>query len=228
MMRRATAAVTARRLIADNILEVTLDRPDSFAFAAGQYFQVGIRRPRHRDRRGSSRVFSIASSPNQRHQITFAFRRSPSGFKRTIEDAPIGSPVMLAGPYGFMTLTQVARRPRILVASGIGITPFLSMIRFASEESLDVPLTLVYSNSSRQHAAYLDELQRYADQNPNFTLRTCFGNSAEPELARAHAQQPDASWLLSGAPARLERANETLRRLGVDDRRIVAEEFLGY
>ncbi|MDZ7379022.1 MAG: FAD-dependent oxidoreductase, partial [candidate division KSB1 bacterium] len=55
-------------------------------------------------------------------------------------------------------------------AGGIGITPFISMLRYINEESLNYKITLIYSNSDRASTPFLEELQNMAKKNPSFKL----------------------------------------------------------
>lgn len=220
--------IIGRETVAENTEEVSLSRPPSFRFSAGQYVQLGLPRLQHRDHRGASRVFSIASSPNDEERISVAFRRSPSGFKRSLVESAIGSAVTIAGPYGFHTLSQEPRRPLVFVASGIGITPHLSMIRFAAEEGFTTPLTLLYANRTRQGAAYLNELEQLATRSRSFTLRNSVGALDERAILHAVSASPRAVWHLTGAPGTVAHARDVLVRFGVQEERVCIEEFLGY
>lgn len=223
-----TAKIIGREAVTENIVQVALSRPPSFRFSAGQYLQFGLPRLLHRDHRGPSRVFSIVSSPNDEDEIAVAFRRSPSGFKRTLEESAFGSAVTIAGPYGFHTLSKEPRRPLALVASGVGITPHLSMIRFAVEQGFTTPITLLYANRTRQGAAYLNELEQLATRHRSFALRTSLGTLDERALQHAVAANPGAVWHLTGAPSTVTHARDALSRFGVEEERVCIEEFLGY
>lgn len=217
-----------RRLIADDIVEVSLSRPDSFAFHAGQYVQVALPTLATHDPRGKSRVFSISSSPRNSETLSIAFRRTGSAFKDTLEHMPLGDPVRLSGPYGHVTLTHRSRRPRILLASGIGITPHMSMIRFAAEEGLTAPITLLYVVTSRSRAAYLPEIEGLAQTVASLSVQLRIGEASVKDLSRAHAHYPNALWYLSGSPSRMVPLLSALRSIGVRDDDVVIEEFVGY
>ncbi len=222
------AKIIGRESVAENTQQVSLSRPPSFRFSAGQYVQLGIPRLLHRDHRGASRVFSIASSPNDEEKISVAFRRSSSGFKRSLIESAIGSAVTIAGPYGFQTLSQEPRRPLVFVASGVGITPHLSMIRFAAEQGFTTPLTLLYANRTRQGAAYLNELEQLAASSGSFTLRNSVGALDERVILDAVSASPDSVWHLAGAPSTVAHARDALIGFGVEESRVCIEEFLGY
>ena len=227
-LRRLPVAIVGRRNIVGDVIEVLVARPPDFVFAAGQHVQIEVDKLHQRDQRGTSRVFSLSSSPHDTDVLSFAFRRSDSGFKQTLERLSIGSRVRISGPYGHVTLTDESRRPRILLAHGVGITPYISMARFAAESMLSVPLTVLYSVVSRAHAAYLSELQVCANANPSMTLQLRTGALSSNDLSQARREWPDAVWYLSGPPTRVHHLSLALRDIGVPDDDVVSEEFIGY
>jgi ferredoxin-NADP reductase len=83
--------ITAHKEVARDTHEVTLDRPTSFAFKAGQYTQIAVPKLTHYDPKGRSRQFSVASSPYDMEEIKVLFRASGSGFKETFINTPIGT-----------------------------------------------------------------------------------------------------------------------------------------
>lgn len=228
MSRIHPVTMLERKRISDDALEISFRRPASFAFAAGQYLQVMLPELEHADPRGSSRVFSIASSPNDRDRISIAFRRSDSGFKRSLEQLPLGGQALLEGAHGYFALRTAPRRPIVMVAGGIGITPHLSMIRFASEEGFDVPVALLYLNRSKGSAVYLDELTALERRSRAFSMR-CASTAVDVELLRRTADDlPTAVWHLAGPAGMVERVRSLLLLLGVDELSVCTEEFVGY
>ena len=228
MGRIHTTTLLERKRIADDALELSFSRPASFRFAAGQHIQVQLPGLAHADPRGSSRVFSIASSPNDQEKISIAFRRSASGFKRSLEQLPLGGQVLFEGAHGFFTLRHPPRRPIALVAGGIGITPHLSMIRFASEERLDAALVLLYLNRSKSSAVYLDELTALARESDNFSMRSTFTAIDARDIRRTADDLPTALWHLAGPTGMVERVQSLLLLSGVDELSVFTEEFVGY
>jgi predicted ferric reductase len=58
----------------------------------------------------------------------------------------------------------------VFLAGGIGISPIRSVLRSAIQERLPHKLYLFYSNREADDAAFFEELQGMAAQNPDFTL----------------------------------------------------------
>jgi ferredoxin-NADP reductase len=141
-----------------------------------------------------------------------------------------------------MTLHNDTAKPAVILAGGIGITPFYSMAKHAAKEKLPHKILLFYSNRRPEDAAFLKELQQLAEENPNFTLvptMTDMGNSAAAwsgetgyitkEMVLAHAPELVAAISYMAGPAKMVAAMRALLNgAGVNDDYIRSEEFTGY
>lgn len=224
-----TTALKGRRPVAEGTVEVTLERPAGFTFDAGQYLQVRLPALRARDPKGPSRVFSITSSPLDEDAVSIAYRDTGSGFKQTLQELSIGDEVIIEGPHGFYTLPLDPSRPVVFVAGGIGITPFLSMLRFAAEADRTSPrVTLLYANRNRKSAAFLEELDGLARRSSRLTLRKHFGAIDEPFLQGSVKDLAAQRWYIAGPPAMVDAVRGSLNSLGVDPLDVLFEEFIGY
>src|SRR5579884_1207180 len=157
VVHTANSRLLQSRLVAEGTFECSFERPFGFEFRAGQALDLTLLHPALSDREGDTRTFSIASPPAAK-ELTIATRLGESAFKRTLAAAQPGLEVRVEGPAGSFTLPRNRDREAVLLACGIGITPFLSMLR---QEELDCSprkLTLFYSNPRPEEAAYLEEL----------------------------------------------------------------------
>ena len=127
----------------------------------------------------------------------------------------------------------------MVVAGGIGITVFRSMLRYIDEEKLPHRVTLVYSNHDRASAAFLDELDELERSNPN--LRVVLTMTRDPawegetrrvgaDLLRDHLGEDVGSftYLVAGPPAMVEAIVTALGKAGVPEEQIRPERFSGY
>src|SRR3546814_15498068 len=73
-------------------------------------------------------------------------------------------------PFGSLTLHSKTARAAVYIAGGIGITPFMSMLRHAAHEALPQQILLLYSNRRPEDAALLTELPELERKNPRFLL----------------------------------------------------------
>lgn len=221
--------VRERRVVAEGTVEVVMDRPPGFVFRAGQHLQVQLHALRHPDHRGPSRVFSIASSPTDRDTLAIVFRETGSGFKRTVGELPPGQRLLVEGPHGHLVLPRDPDRRVVLIAGGVGVVPFRSMLRHVADSAEPAPwVTLLYASRTRRAAAFLDELRSVAAGHPRISLHTTFGSVGEAFLGD-HAQ-PDAAWrwYVAGPPGMVDVTRSVLQRRGVPATSVLAEHFEGY
>jgi ferredoxin-NADP reductase len=230
--------LVGREPLAEGTLAFRLEKPAGFAFRAGQAVVLELLDPPPGDGQ-KRRTFSLVSAPFER-TLAIATRMRDSAFKRALNALPEGASVKLVGPVGQFTLADA--RPAVFIAGGIGITPFMSMLRQAAHDGSPQRLVLLYSNRSPEGAAFLDELQALERQNANFRLvatMTEMRNSAtkwdgETGLVDAHLIERAVRGLVApayyvvGPPGMVVAVVDTLRSAGVSPESILTEEFYGY
>ena len=137
------------------------------SFKAGQY--AGISYRSDGGYISPLRFFSLASSPTNTKVLQFGMRVSGS-ITTAMASLGIGTPFLVYGPCGSMVFDDQESRPRplVMIAGGIGITPFMSMIRRATEQRLQIPFMLLFSNKTRNDIPVLDDLRELAAINPYF------------------------------------------------------------
>lgn len=230
-----------REDLAEGTMAFHFAKPPGFAFKPGQTIDLILPAPPDGDAQNARHTFSIVSAPFE-GDLTIATRMRDSAFKRTLKTLPIGAAIRFEGPFGSLTLHGNRARPAVLIAGGIGITPFVSILRQAAQDQLAQSLVLLYSNRRPEDAAFLAELQALAGQNKNFRLlatMTELGKSARPWtgetgridaalLKRIGSELATPIYYLAGPPALVEAMRKNLNLAGVDDDDIRSEEFYGY
>jgi len=106
---------------------------------------------------GNSRAFSIASAAFDSN-LMIATRMRDTAFKRVLRKASPGLQVKIDGPGGSFVLHRKSEKPAVFLAGGIGITPFLSIIRQAGHDKSPHHMYLFYSNRRPEDSAFLDLL----------------------------------------------------------------------
>jgi ferredoxin-NADP reductase len=159
-MPKLTARLAEREQIADATYAFQFDLGGQpFPYKPGQTVDLIQPEPKHTDALGNRRTFSIADAPGN-ERLLVATRNRGSAFKRSLIEAPLGTAVDLDGPYGSFTLPQNPSDIYML-AGGIGITPFRSIVEDTRERSLDHTLTLIHSNRTPEETPFLEELIRW-------------------------------------------------------------------
>jgi ferredoxin-NADP reductase len=217
------------------------EKPEEFEFEAGQFFNFTLLSQGETDLEGNTRALSIASAPYERN-LMVAMRLRTTAFKRTLNSLPLGSELLLQGPFGWMTLPRNSKRPAVLLAGGIGITPFRSLVWNEAESLSARRILLFYSVRVPEEAAFLEELQEMEQYNGRYKL-ICTVTQPEKsrmswrgETGRISMQMlfkwiPDLSvpiYYIAGPPGMVTGVRQMLVGSGVAEEDIRAEEFYGY
>lgn len=230
-----------RETVAEGTMAFHFERPVGFAHHAGQNLVITQIDPPETDTEGPSRTLSIASAPHE-PELMVATRMRDTAFKRVLKSAALGLKVRIDGPNGVMVLHEDTTRPAVLLAGGIGITPFLSMVRHAAESRLRHQIVLFYANRRPQDAAFLDELGKLEQINPNYRLIatiTKAEKSSEPwhgetgfigrEMLERHLSSLlSPIYYFAGPPAMTMAMQSMLTGCGVSGNDMRSEEFYGY
>lgn len=227
--------------IAERTMAFHLSRPAGFAFRAGQSVDLTLIEPPEMDAEGGTRAFSLASAPSD-GELMVATRLRDTAFKRVLKSLSPGSMLKLEGPSGSFVLHHKAEKPAVFLAGGIGITPFSSIIRQATEEKAARELFLFYANRRPEDAAFLNVLTEAAKRNPRFHFiptMTGMKNSARQwsgetghidrtMLAKSLSSFEGPIFYLAGPPAMVAALRRMLVEATVDEDDIRTEEFAGY
>lgn len=218
------AKILDRKEIAQDTFELTIGLDGGFTFTAGQYIWLIVDKLLYDDAKGNRRAFSISSSPNRKNSITIAFRNSNSGYKKTLLD-PLTSEVSVYGPFGSMVLPQSGNTPIVMVAGGIGITPFMSMIEFAVQQKKKQQIMLLYANSSAAKVAYAEKISELESENPYLAVKQTFKGLSWNFIVENVKDALGVTWYIIGPKSFVSDAGNLLLTKGIDEKNIIFEEF---
>jgi len=205
---------------------------------AGQYLTIDLPVD---DPRGKRRPFTISSSPTEKGFVTITTRIGPSPFKQTLNSLELGSKVPSKAPFGNFILPADTSKPLLMLAGEIGITPFRSMIRFASDTKLSLPIILFYSNRTPQDIPFKTEFDQLQDLNQYFKVIYTVNETEMSEkwteltgfiderMIRENIQDLNNSiFYVCGPPGMVEAMLQHLKKMDIPDDRIRIEKFSGY
>jgi ferredoxin-NADP reductase len=206
-------------------------------FAPGQWMELALPHGTT-DARGWRRTFSIASAPGD-GLLRFAMRvpERSSSFKSAMLELEPGAVVSGTSVGGDFLLPPNAAKALLLVAAGIGITPYISHLERLTATGEKRDIVLLYSVAVTDDIAFAEVLTasdcRVVVLSPTRPAELPDGWSwaggGELSSEQIHQAVPDAAsrtTYLSGPPALVAGLERALRRDGV--RRIVTDVFIGY
>src|SRR5919112_762368 len=100
--------------------------------------------------------------------ITTRIRDTP--YKKRLSSLEEDTIVKVRGPQGKFVLHEDYSKPAVFLSGGIGVTPFRSMIKYATDKQLPIKIAMFDSNRNQENVLYKDEFDRCANQNKNFKV----------------------------------------------------------
>jgi len=221
-------------------------------FRPGQFLTLRVRVPGHPA--PVVRCYSLSDAPTtDRYRITVKRIAPPSFSSDTLpglvssflcDQAGEGTILDVNAPAGRFCLDAERRTPIVMIAGGVGITPFLSMLASLEQRGFDRDVRLFYGVSQPGLEVMGGSLERMAKAHPErFQLNLCYSRVSPEALpirsspVRYRAGRVDAKLLreqlpsnnfdfyICGPPGMLEQVTADLRGWGVPSDRIAYEAF---
>lgn len=235
-------ALVGSRQLTPTSTEYTFEARRPVRFTAGQYLELALP---HRgvDSRGTRRAFSLTSPPSDPRRVSIGVRHAGNGarsssYKAALASLASGAKLRATWVGGDFVLPSDASTPVVLVAGGIGITPFISHLADRSAGgSAPSDVVLVYAVSSADELAYSDELvaagvrvlvtgPETPEGLPPSWEHLGAGRVSSERLAAAIPDLASRHGYVSGSPGFVDHVTGELRRAGA--RRIRTDAFAGY
>lgn len=168
--RRETGNVTSFYLRRENGGDLAPFRP-------GQFLTIRMS-PR------MERCYSLSNDPN---------RVGREGYRISVKDeggdpesslsaylnrvAQVGDQLQVRAPAGQFLLPTNPDFPVVLVAAGIGITPFMGLLNAVGSSKLNADIHLFYGNRNRETHAFQTELAKLVEQQPRLHLHDYYSRA---------------------------------------------------
>jgi glycine betaine catabolism B len=229
-----------------------LEYKTPFNYTAGQFafFDIG---GVYNDPKGPIRHFTISSSPTENF-IMFSTRIRDSPYKQRLLTLEKGSKVKVRGPEGQFVIHEDYSKPAIFLSGGIGVTPFRSMVKYATDKQLPIKIIMFDSNRNRSNILFRKEFDDWVNRNKNLKIIYTISEEGDQEHGQSssaakndwkgeygridkamilkHADNNilDSSiFYICGPPSMLKAMQSLLQEeLEIPNERIKVEEFTGY
>ena len=211
-------------------------------YKAGQYCIVDL--GTKRDPEGPVRSFTMASSPTENDSILITTRIRDTLFKKTLEALDTDHDVRISAPFGRFVFHEDNSKPAVFLSGGIGVTPFRSMIKYATDSKLPLNITMFDANRNQDNIIFKDEFDGWLKLNQNLRIIYTISNTNSLGDWKGETGYIDKTMVckyldsnqirngmfyICGPPTMLAAMKRLLvDDLQVSDERIKVEEFLGY
>ena len=155
---------------AEDLFSIRFSADNFFAFEAGQYLRVALEQ-------GSElivRPYSIASSPKQKEielYVSVTKDEYQGVVSSYLSQLKVGDPLLVdyRQAYGYLTINEVPEAQHLwLLASGVGLAPFLSIVRLGEVFERFSSVYLIHSARFASELGYADELRELQQINTQF------------------------------------------------------------
>lgn len=221
--------ISARKLVARDMLELRLLRPIDFDHLAGQFIQFEI----SDNGKIAKRAYSIASNPRS-PELEFCIKLLPGGLASAyFQQATPESILTFTGPQGrFVCATR--GRPMMFVATGAGLGPIMGMITDElKNRGTKEHIELIFGVRSQEDIFWIDRLDALQKEHSNFTYRVTLsqpqgawpGYSGRVTMHLPESSNGDKQFFLCGSPDMVKETREKLMNRGTDPNDIHFEIF---
>jgi len=212
--------------LVDDVWTFRFKADEPFTWTAGQYISVEL--PHNNpDGKGTKRWFTISSAPYEQY-VQITTRVTDSTFKQALVALkPGGELTLLDQPHGnFVWLDK--GRPLVFVATGLGITPFQSILKQRAHDALPLDVTLIY-NGRTLALPFKDELKEWMKLDRGLKVKYVIGErlNARHLLELVPALNESLVYISGAQPLMLELA-DALKNQGLPASQLKHELFPSY
>ena len=206
---------------------------DIINFQAGQYVALGFKSG---NKPSPMRCFSMASSPSDKN-IKLAMRSSGAYTKKLAKIKP-GTNMYVQGPFGEFTVNPTTRNI-VMMSAGVGITPFMSILRDLTESKSPINAYLIYSSRNDQNIPFYEEINQLASINPRIKVLYMCENSKPRSASNIYTgivneellnkltnnNYTGRDWMICGPPGYMSNITKVLHKNRVQEQNIHSEDF---
>ena len=209
-------------------------RPPELTYKSGQYFFITIKQ----GDRELTKHFSFSSSPTEKDHFEFTKKFTDHEYSMALKAAKVGDWARIDAPYGQFTFE--GEYPKIAqLAGGIGITPFISMCKNATDKRLSSKITLFYGCRTENDIAFKQELEKMQEQNKNLKIvfmvneasshwKGATGVINAEMIKKELPDYKDNLFYVCGPPPMVKAMETLLESIGLPKTQLKLEYFTGY
>jgi ferredoxin-NADP reductase len=219
-----------------NVVTLTIATPEPFPrWFAGQFLRISIRQG---EGWSEEHTFTISSAPGDEVQISV---KAVGKFTIPLLTILPGTEVRIRGPYGTFCKGIEERPEIVMIAGGIGITPFLSILKHFDRIHYAGNIVLFWANNRVKDIIRAKEIAGYTTtlnlnivhalwhDDPEVATYPALPNEIftqgllTSDIFLQHTRIDKAAIFVCGPPPMIDNVSGTLNTMGIDKSRIFTE-----
>lgn len=145
-----------------------------FDYVPGQFLYVRIS---NHEVPGDEHPFTISSSPSEKGCVAITIKQL-GDFSNKVDKVKVGNSAYIDGGYGnFSYLMKNNCDKLCFLAGGIGITPFMAMLRYINAKDKDKSVKLLWGARDESEIICKDEFKTFSNTLKNFELIPVLSNA---------------------------------------------------
>lgn len=218
----------------NDVTSYRFPRPTDLTYKPGQYLIITI----NQNNKELIHHFSFSSSPTEKEYFEFTKKLTDHEYSLALKSTKIGDWARIDAPYGQFTFEGEYQKIALL-AGGIGITPFISIIKNATDKRLDSKITLFYGCRTENDIPFKKVLESMQNENKNLKV-VCVVNQPSVEwtgetgiitsdmVKKVIPDYKENVFYSCGPPPMVKAMEAIIESLGLPKSQMKQEYFSGY
>ena len=218
-----SVAVLSTENITHNVVRLTVEKPEGYAYKPGQATDVALDRDDWRD---EQRPFTFASLTDADHlEFTIKIYPDHDGVTEQVGKLTKGDRLMIDDPWGAIQY----KGPGVFIAGGAGVTPFIAILRDLQRKGELKGQKLIFSNSTERDIILREEFEAMDGLECLFTVTDqddspLARGRIDKDFLKKHVDDFSQEFYVCGPPKMIDSVTDDLKALGADPDSVVLED----
>jgi len=218
-----------------NVLSFHFESDKPLGYTAGQFIELYLP-DNNPDNRGPKRWFTLSSSPSQ-ELLTITTKFTPqqgSDFKNHLHSLVVGDKVEVSEAMGDFVLPRDHSIPLIFVAGGIGVTPYVSMVKWLIDNKESREVKIIIAANTPEDILFKELFTKYSKKFievisfPPAGWNGETGRLTGEKIIELVGPIDNQLIYLSGPEQMVEALEADLLKSGINKNQLVGDFFPGY
>lgn len=220
------ATLKNKNWVSDKVLYLKFQTHDEFSFIPGQFISVKVNDQNYR-------AYSLCSNPANKNTFEIIadakHQGKGSNYFRALN---INDDISYIGPAGRFLLPKNLKNNLVFVATGTGISPFISMLYQIRNLNLNPVIKIYFGLRNKENIFFEDKLKEFSNSFEKFEYRICLSKELVKGYFNGRVTNHvdynninETQYFLCGNPDMVNELKNTLLEQGINTEDVFFEKF---